>query len=85
MSSPRHNCPDCKCEPGALHDLFCTRERCPFCGGQLASCQCIYTILNLSGDERTTVEEYIDDSVEPLQSIVERWKAAVETEGRIPW
>jgi len=25
-----------------LHVLFCTKERCPFCEGQPASCGCIH-------------------------------------------
>jgi hypothetical protein len=31
------------------------------------------------------VEEYIDDSVEPLAGITKRWKDALELKGRIPF
>jgi hypothetical protein len=41
-------CPDCGVRSGELHDLFCLKERCPFCGGQLASCDCARNVLKLS-------------------------------------
>lgn len=78
-------CPGCGVAVGQLHDLFCTKERCPFCGGQLASCECIVTVLDLNDDEREAVDEYEDDSVEPLRGIMGRWHAALEAEGRIPF
>lgn len=78
-------CPGCDVPQGALHAMFCTRERCPFCGGQLASCECIFTVLKLTDAERLAYEAYLDDSVEPLRSVVERWKRALEAEGRVPY
>ena len=44
-------CLDCGVRIGELHDLFCTKERCPFCGGQLISCDCIRNVLKLSEEE----------------------------------
>jgi hypothetical protein len=41
--------------------------------------------LNLNDDERRAVAEYIDDSVDPLRSIVARWKVALTREGRVPY
>lgn len=91
-SEPQHEsdverqvCPGCDVSPGALHEMFCTKERCPFCGGQLVSCECIFTVLKLTDAERQAFEAYVDDSVEPLRSVVERWKRAVEAEGRVPY
>jgi hypothetical protein len=78
-------CGDCGCQPGELHDPFCTKEECPFCHGQLVSCRCIIRELKLDDEERTAVEEFIDDSVEPLRSIVERWREALDSKGRIAW
>jgi hypothetical protein len=65
--------------------MFCARERCPFCGGQLVSCECISTVLNLSPEEQLIVDEYVDDSVDPLRQINERWREALCRKGRLPY
>lgn len=80
---PTEACDDCDAKDGELHDLFCTRERCPFCRNQLISCDCIRTVLELSPEERQALDEYIDDSKEPLLSVMERWKTALNKKGRI--
>jgi hypothetical protein len=84
MTVSKSRCSDCDEPSGKFHEMFCTKERCPFCGGQLASCDCIFEQLALSPSERTVVEEYVDDSVEPLKGITKRWIAAIRKKGRIP-
>jgi hypothetical protein len=79
------NCPDCSAQPNDLHEPFCLKERCPFCGEQLATCDCIFEILDLNDEERAVVEASVDDSVEALTSIGERWSAALNSKGRVPW
>ncbi len=78
-------CQDCECEEGQLHEIFCTKERCPFCSGQLVSCNCISNVLDLNPEEQEALDEYIDDSVEPLISINKRWVKALNKKGRIPY
>lgn len=78
-------CPECEAGEGVPHEPFCSKERCPFCGGQLASCECIVTVLGLTDGERQAVEEYEDDSVEPLSRIMARWDEALERKGRVPF
>jgi hypothetical protein len=78
-------CDDCRCEEGHLHDRFCTRERCPFCGNQLLSRGCITLVLHLTPEEQQALDAYEDDSVEPLRSIRERWNRALERKGRVPF
>ena len=78
-------CPDCGARTQELHDLFCTKERCPFCGGQLMSCDCIRSVLNLSEEECRAVDEYVDDSVPPLSDIMRRWREALDRKGRVPF
>ena len=78
-------CPDCGVRSGELHDLFCTKERCPFCAGQLISCDCIRSVLKLSAPERQALDEYIDDSVPPLFDVMQRWRDALAKKGRVPF
>jgi ankyrin repeat protein len=78
-------CPDCDVRAGELHDLFCLKERCPFCGGQLASCNCISNVLKLSDSDQRALDEYVDDSVPPLSNIMEQWRDALNKKGRIPF
>jgi hypothetical protein len=85
MTEPTHICPDCGTCEGQPHELFCFQERCPFCRQQLISCGCIVSILGLNDEDRKIVEEYLDDSVEPLRGIIERWRAVLDHEGRIPY
>jgi ABC-type proline/glycine betaine transport system substrate-binding protein len=43
------------------------------------------SVLGLTDAERTAVEEYVDDWVEPLKSIMKRWVDALDAKGRIPF
>src|SRR5262245_55464453 len=72
MATNRARCRDCETPEGERHALSCTNERCPFCGCQLASCGCIHQVLTLTEEERKSVEEYIDDSVESLCGVMNR-------------
>lgn len=78
-------CADCACSDGALHEPFCTQEICPFCGTPLVSCDCMSKVLALSPEEQHAVDAYIDDEMEPLKSINERWAAALDKKGRVPF
>lgn len=78
-------CPSCGTTPGQLHEPFCNRELCPFCGDFITTCDCIFEVLSLTDEERQLVEEFADDSVQPLRGICDRWRAAVEARGRVPY
>jgi hypothetical protein len=78
-------CPSCGTTVGQLHEPFCSRELCPFCGDFITTCDCIFEVLSLTAEERRTVEEFEDDSSEPLRSICDCWRAAVEAKGRVPY
>ncbi|MYN02909.1 hypothetical protein GTP41_12440 [Pseudoduganella sp. DS3] len=78
-------CDDCGTVEGSLHEAFCTRERCPFCGGQLVSCGCASKVLELDADEQKALDDYEDDSVEPLAGVIRRWVKALDRKGRIPF
>lgn len=42
-----HRCHDCGAREGEFHKPGCDMERCPFCGGQLISCECAYKQLGI--------------------------------------
>jgi hypothetical protein len=58
MVVKRERCGDCHALEGQYHELGCDLERCPFCGGQLISCDCCYEILNIDGSPGTRVDEF---------------------------
>ena len=78
-------CPGCGTPAGRLHEPLCAPELCPYCGDFITTCDCIFDVLGLSEAEREIVEEFVDDSAEPLRGICDRWKKAVEAKGRIPY
>lgn len=54
-NSPQlRNCSDCMAAPGEFHEHGCDVERCPRCGGQMISCNCIYIVNDIDVD---TMEE----------------------------
>lgn len=73
-------CHDCGCREGEIHSLGCDMERCPFCGGQLVTCDCSYDKLNIDCSPGTWAYE---KGLTIVQE--ERWKKLLEKEGRIPY
>ena len=80
-----HHCPDCGCGQGELHELYCLKERCPFCSTQLVCCNCIVAQLELTPEEVEILDTYEDDQVDPARSILVRWERALEKKGRVPF
>ncbi len=78
-------CPSCGAPVGQLHEPFCNRELCPFCGDFITTCDCIFEVLSLTAEECELVEKFEDDSVQPLRGICDRWSEAVEAKGRVPY
>jgi hypothetical protein len=49
------------------------------------ACGCISTVLALTPEEQVVLDEYVDDSVEPLLGINKRWEEALNRKGRVPF
>ena len=54
-------CHDCSCEIGHQHAPGCDMEECPFCGGQLISCNCCYIMLGINQNIEPTFSEGLND------------------------
>src|SRR5947209_8780073 len=80
MVVKRERCGDCHALEGEYHELGCDLERCPFCGGQLISCDCCYEILNINGSPRTRVYEF---GLTPEQR--KQWERTLNDKGRVPF
>ena len=76
----RERCGDCHALEGEYHELGCDLERCPFCGGQLISCDCCYEILNIDGSPGTRVYEF---GLTPEQR--KQWERTLNDKGRVPF
>lgn len=80
-------CHDCETEEGRLHNFGCDMERCPFCGGQLISCGCMYVRLGyaFNRDKKFSglPEEVYRDGVTEEENL--KWLATITKKGRVPW
>ena len=80
-------CHDCCCKEGQLHERGCDMERCPFCGGQLISCDCCYEKLQYNLDRNAEFcglpEEVYKNGLPEDEA--EKWEDMLEDEGRIPY
>ena len=82
-------CHDCAVPEGQIHQQGCDMERCPFCGGQLISCDCAYLQLKLRDRKRYGPETLFlppatyNYGLEPAQA--RAWNRLLNQQGRIPW
>lgn len=59
----KRRCGDCGVLPGAVHHHGCDVERCPACGAQSISCDCMW-----AGEEHLS-EDWVDDMEERFQLV----------------
>jgi hypothetical protein len=86
---PESRCHDCGAIEGQLHQRGCDMERCPFCGGQLISCDCAYENLGLRDLSRyTTATAYLPPHIyqQGLSAAQQaKWEARLRRKGRVPF
>jgi len=73
-------CYDCNCKEGEIHHLGCDMESCPWCGGQLITCGCVYKKLSINCSPGTWTYSHGLTKVQE-----ERWLKLLEKEGRISY
>ncbi len=82
-------CHDCDVSEGELHEHGCDMEQCPFCGGQIITCDCCYKKLNLFDKDKYTDETaYLSPEVYKIGLTDVQWLAWVDildAKGRIPY
>lgn len=74
------DCHDCGAREGEIHELGCDMESCPFCGGQLLSCDCCYEKLGIDHSEGTWTYKH---GLTKKQG--KAWLALLQKKGRIPY
>jgi hypothetical protein len=80
-------CHDCGAIEGEFHNHGCDMEICPFCGGQLISCSCIYNVLGYQYDSN---KEYCGLPKEIYKNGLSKeqekeWINLLEKKKRIRW
>ena len=82
-------CHDCGISEGEIHGYGCDMERCPFCGGQLISCNCRYGILELFDDKKYGKDTHFlppkvySGGLSTKQR--NRWMKILDEKGRVPY
>ncbi|MCP4990836.1 MAG: hypothetical protein GY928_33785 [Colwellia sp.] len=81
LANDSATCNGCKVRVGRLHDLTCDLELCPFCRGQLITCDCRYSKLGFDPDN---LPKDIYEGGLPV-NLIQDWLAILDAKGRLPY
>lgn len=73
-------CHDCGVPEGQIHQYGCDMERCPFCHGQLLSCECCYKKLDIDVTPGTWAFSHGLTEEQGRQ-----WLEILRAKGRVPY
>lgn len=80
MLAKKQKCRDCNAREGEFHKPGCDMEICPFCGGQLMSCDCCYGKLGIDVSPGTWAYKHgLTDEQE------KEWDKILRKKGLIPY
>ena len=83
----KQTCHDCSIKEGELHKVGCDMEICPFCLGQLLSCDCCYLELGFVIDSNKTFDGLTKDIYENglTEYLHKKWLKILNKKGREPY
>ncbi len=83
VPAPR-KCHDCGAKPGEKHKGGCDVARCPRCGGQAISCNCIYIVNGMNPNTLETEHPDIYNNG-PTEAMYEKWEQQGWEDIEKPW
>lgn len=82
-------CFECGVKEGQYHQPGCFNEKCPFCGGQLVSCDCCYKHLKLIDKKKyTAATDFLSPSIYKnglTRAQGMKWDKILKKKGLIPY
>lgn len=84
----RQRCHDCNVQEGDFHVPGCDMERCPFCYGQLISCDCCYEKLGLIDYDAYPETSGLSPEIYEgglTEELNQKWDKILREQGLIPY
>ncbi len=76
-------CHDCGVKPGKFHKPGCDWERCPFCYGQMITCNCVYKFFGIYKDLEKNYPKVYEDGIS--DEMAQIWDWVLHKKGLLPY